>query len=83
MNKEDLEQCESCEGYFTPDNIQSNGEQQFCPNCWDGMRNEIKKTGIDNIDEYLENRKLVEDFWIFSHAKWSGITEEEFEELNP
>ncbi|MES2395828.1 MAG: hypothetical protein V4549_07485 [Bacteroidota bacterium] len=79
----DWEKCESCEGLFHPDKIESNGEQTFCKNCFDDFKKEIFKAGVDNLVEYLESRKLVSDFHIFAHAKFSLITEEEFKELQP
>ncbi len=82
-DKNNLEKCESCLDLFDSDNIESNGEQDFCKNCYEFFKKEIFQTGIDNIVEYLEGRKLVKDFHMFSHSKWSGVTEKEFKELNP
>lgn len=84
MNREDLDQCESCEGLFDPEKMTRNTEDQsFCNNCWEGITNEIRNEGIKHLDEYLESRNLIADFNVFANAKWSGITEEEYEELYP
>lgn len=81
-NINDLEQCESCEGFFAEDKIQRSGDNEFCANCYNGISEEVRKTGIENLDEYLKSRNLVKDFQIFSCAKWACVTEEEYKELN-
>ena len=79
----DLQQCESCEGFFDIEKTKSNEEQYFCENCWEAILDEVKKTGIKNLPEYLKSRDMENDFHIFSCAKYHGVTEEEFRELNP
>jgi hypothetical protein len=80
---DDLIQCTSCEGFFEPEKTVSSGDDSFCKNCHKGIIEEIFETGKESLVEYLESRKLIADFHVFSHAKWSGVTEEEFKELNP
>lgn len=80
--RQDLEQCESCEGFFDPDKMTSMHEEIFCKNCWEGIQDEMRQTGIKHLDEYLESRNLPSDFHLFSCAKWSGVTEEEYKEIN-
>lgn len=79
----DLEQCVSCDGYFDHEKIESNGDDNFCTGCYDDFKKAIRQEGVNNLDEYLESRGLKNDFWVFSHAKFSAITEEEFKELHP
>lgn len=83
IDRADLEQCESCEGFFDPEKMFHNNEgQSFCANCNEGITKDIRSTGIKHLDEYLDSRNLQHDFHVFSHAKWSLVTEEEFRELN-
>jgi hypothetical protein len=82
-NTDELEKCTSCDGYFAPENIVTSADETFCTNCNEGILSEIRSVGIKHIDEYLTSRNLQKDFHVFSHAKWSGVTEEEFKELNP
>ncbi len=80
---DDLIQCLGCDGYFEPEKTIRSGDEDFCDNCHEGFCTEIRNTGIKHLDEYLESRKLGKDFNVFAQSKFSGITEEEYNELNP
>lgn len=80
----DLTQCESCEGYFDPEKHEMSSDTDsnyFCPQCWEGIVAEIRKSGIDNLDEYLKSRNLIKDFNTFASAKYHCVTEKEIKEM--
>ena len=76
------EKCIGCEKQFDEDKISHRSGEPMCEECESGFRKEVKGSGIEKLDEYLEARGLQEDFNIFCQAKFSLITEEEICEMS-
>lgn len=79
---EDKEKCIGCEKEFPEDKISHSSGEPMCDTCENEFHQEIKRCGVEKLDEYLAARGLQEDFNIFCQAKFSSCTEEEVCDTN-
>lgn len=82
MQQMETEKCIGCEKQFEAELISHDSGEPMCEKCEDEFAKEVKKCGIEALDEYLSERGLKNDFNIFCAAKFSDLTEEEIVDLD-